>query len=291
MEVSIAHEATVFVPRNASIVAAIDSANAHCPMPTPWLVKLVARVRTRLSPLPIQSGWYVFRMGDSQLDVLEALLTGRLRPSVRVTLREGLTSWETAHILARELEIDSAELEGACDSLEGYLFPNTYQFFWREESAVVVKRLVDEFHTQLGDSLPSREELVLASIVQSEAAQESEMPRIAGVYVNRLRKGMKLEADPTVQYGLRMRARVLYEHLATDHPWNTYLHTGLPPTPIGNPGLAAIRAAMHPERHDYLFFVARGDGSGLHRFAKTFGEHLKNVQLYRKARLQAVPST
>ena len=283
-EITTGENGMVFIPRNTAVVAAIDSINAKCPLPWPWLVKASARIAMRLRPLHIQSGWYMFTKGDTQLDVLKALFTGSRRPTVLVTIPEGLTKWEVASRLSRSLDVDSALILLHADTLEGRLFPNTYEFFWREDPLVVVNRMTSEFVKQTNGEHVTDSILILASIVQAEAASESEMPKIAGVYVNRLAREIHLEADPTVQYGLRSKQRVTYGHLNNGHDWNTYIHSGLPPTPICSPGLAAIHAALHPDTHGYLFFVARGDGSGLHRFANTFNEHKQNVQKYRQAR-------
>jgi UPF0755 protein len=123
----------------------------------------------------------------------------------------------------------------------------------------------------------------LASIIEGEAVREDERAKISGVYWNRLRKGMKLEADPTIQYILNGRPRRLaYRDLKIDHPYNTYRRVGLPPGPVNNPGRASILAALYPESHRFLFFVA--DGKGGHRFAATYAEHMKNVRAYRRAR-------
>ncbi len=165
--------------------------------------------------------------------------------------------------------------------------PDTYDFFWRMEAADVGDRLAREWIQRHQDSTPTYNEVILASIVQAEAASVGEMPRIAGVYQNRLKRGMTLSADPTVQYGLGDRRRLYYRDLAIDTPWNTYLHTGLPPTPINNPGMAAVDAARHPEVHNYLYFVARGDSSGTHRFATSDRAHAENVRAYRRARAQS----
>jgi UPF0755 protein len=124
--------------------------------------------------------------------------------------------------------------------------------------------------------------LTLASIVQTEAAQVDEMPRIAGVYSNRLDRGMKLEADPTVQYALGAKRRLRYRDLDVSSAYNTYAHAGLPPGPIANVGLDAIKASLEPEQHNFMFFVA--DGTGRHRFATTGAQHLRNVALYRAER-------
>lgn len=294
---SISTETMVHVPRKASIVSAIDSVNAKVNLATPWLIKLAARITARLSGKGLQSGWYTFNEGDTQLDVLRTLFTGDRRNTVRVTLPEGLTYREMARILSRTVDMDSTRFIAWCENdsvtsiyapgastMEGYLMPETYEFFWRDDADEIATRLADEFRRTHKSAMPSRDEVILASIVQAEAADVDEMPRIAGVYVNRLKRGMKLEADPTVQYGLGMKDRVLYRHLNDRHAYNTYQHAGLPPGPINNPGTAAINAARSPERHNYLFFVARGDGSGTHVFATNGADHMKNVASYRRKR-------
>jgi UPF0755 protein len=134
----------------------------------------------------------------------------------------------------------------------------------------------------------TRHEVVtLASIVEAEAQVARERPMIAGVYLNRLRRRtpMKLEADPTVIYALGAPVhRVLFRHLRTESPYNTYLHFGLPPGPIASPGLASILAVLHPARHPYLFFVARPDGT--HMFSRTAGEHVDSVAVARRLRAE-----
>ncbi len=134
-----------------------------------------------------------------------------------------------------------------------------------------------------------REVLTLASIVERETGVDDERPMIAGVYLNRLARGIKLEADPTVQYAMGYQARTgqwwkspvfLEEYAAVISPYNTYLNLGLPPGPIANPGLRSIEAVLKPAQHDYLFLMAAADGSGRHVFALTFAEHLENVKRY-----------
>lgn len=188
-------------------------------------------------------------------------------------------------------------------SLEGYLFPDTYEVSADQPTALdVLARQLDNFAARVpplynaalaaGEiQISLYQALTLASIVEREAVVAGERPTIAGVYLNRLAAGIKLEADPTVQYALGYQAAsnqwwktpmFLEEYGAVDSLYNTYLYPGLPPGPICNPGLGSIQAVLQPEQHDYLYFVALPDGSGRHLFAKTFEEHAENVRRYRQ---------
>lgn len=190
-------------------------------------------------------------------------------------------------------------------SLEGYLFPDTYKLPATGATATdLLQRQLDDFATRV---VPVYEQavlshttdldlyrvLILASIVEREAMAPAERPIIAGVYLNRLAKNMKLEADPTVQYAMGYQKATktwwktpvaLEEYNSVDSPYNTYLHPGLPPGPIANPGLSSIEAVLKPAKHDYLYFVAKPDNSGEHVFAKTFEEQQQNVQKYQQGR-------
>lgn len=293
---------TVFIARGTTVAGAVDSVQSHVPLPTPLITKIAVRLIARIVQRPVQPGWHQLQPGDTQWDVVVAILSGQRRPHMRVTVPEGLNYREVAQLLRRRAEIDSAAFVRWCESdsvvqrhapgapsMEGYLMPETYDVLWRDDAAHVgamMSRHAFRAWTSLDATANRHEILTLASIVQAEAATETEMPRIAGVYANRLRASMRLEADPTVQYALGMKRRVRFNDLTDRNEYNTYVHVGLPPGPITNPGAAAIKAALNPERHDYLFFVARGDGSGLHRFGRNGTEHLANVRLYRQQRDQ-----
>ncbi|RUM87517.1 MAG: endolytic transglycosylase MltG, partial [Thermodesulfatator sp.] len=175
-------------------------------------------------------------------------------------------------------------------SVEGFLFPDTYYLVKGLAPGEIIRIMVRRFWEvwrkyeararELGVSV--YEVVTLASIVEKEAVLSREKPLIAAVYWNRLRRGMPLQADPTVRYALkRFRGRLYYKHLRVDSPYNTYRYPGLPPTPIANPGEESLRAVLYPARVPYLYFVSRGDGS--HKFSTTYREHLRAV---RKLRLK-----
>ncbi len=231
----------------------------------------------------------------SNLGAIRALTEG---PQIltRVTIPEGLTTRRIAAIFRREMAMDSvrfvqltrdssfiARFRIDADDLEGYLYPETYFFPYGSTEAQVIAPLVQQFKKMVWDTLYLRSQemgfttaeiVTLASIIQAEAKLSREMPTISSVYHNRLRLGIPLQADPTIQYLLPDGPRrLLYRDLEIDSPYNTYLYRGLPPGPIGSPGREAILAALHPEATDYLFFVA--DTRGGHTFSANFRGHLK----------------
>lgn len=301
---AISRSTEVFVPKGSSVHAAVDSIDARCTLPTPRLVMMIVRIITTFSSRHVQSGWYTFVPEDTQWDVLRSIFSSHKRRTIRITIPEGFRLSEIAARLHATLGCDSLRFMQAADaddgpspeSMEGFLQPDTYDFFWKERESDIVRRMSREFDKQWGakcedllaaSGMSKLEVVTLASIVQAEAAVAAEMPRIAGVYVNRLRIGMPLAADPSVQYGLGDRSRVLLNDLTKDTPYNTYLHKGLPPSPINNPGLAALLASLQPEHHKYLFFVARGDGSGKHNFSVNAAQHANRVRQYRRERRKA----
>lgn len=169
--------------------------------------------------------------------------------------------------------------------LEGFLFPDTYFFKKDAPAETIIATLLDNFETKAGTLLRAAAQehkttvydlVKLASLVEREARDRKESATIAGVYANRLRIGMKLDADPTIQYALGQWRELTTDDLEIDSPYNTYKVAGLPPTPICDPGLAALQGAARPEQHDYLYFVAKRDASGDHVFAKTLEEHEAN---------------
>ncbi len=253
-----------------------------------------------------------FRAGDHEL--YRPLTMGRLvrtltgpplpPPFTRVIVPEGLTIEETAAVVARQCAIDSAAFASLArdrifaavlgidsGSLEGYLYPDTYFVHPPGDARALIGRMVRRFRQVTGDWAAVRadslgftlnEAVTLASIVQAETSRPGEMPMVSQVFHRRLALGRPLEANPTVQYALGSKRRVLYEDLKVNSPYNTYRHAGLPPGPIGSPGIEAIRAALRPADTDYLYFVA--DGGGGHVFSRTLAEHVDAVRRYRVRR-------
>lgn len=251
----------------------------------------------------IHIGKYLFRSGMSNKAILDDLSSGESALLLTVTIREGLKATKQAGVFTRELGIDSTRFVGLAfdpeftrsfaieaSSLEGYLFPETYLFYWQTDEEEIIRQMVGSFQKFYGDSLKLRAEelgmtmneiLTLASIVEGEAVLDEERPFIAGVYYNRLKKHMRLEADPTIQYIVENGPRrLLYRDLHIDSPYNTYRHYGLPPGPVNNPGRASIRATLYPAEHQYLYFVANGEGG--HTFSRTYREHRRAVHRYRR---------
>lgn len=213
-----------------------------------------------------------------------ASIAGRLQNEVFIDSVEFLNYVNNKQVL------DSLNIKGA-RNIEGYLLPSEYFIFERSTPEEALKELLTGMKNFLNDTLKKdidksrysfHQLLTIASIINGETQKYDEMPRVAGVYYNRLKVGMRLQADPTVQYILKERWRRLsFDDLKINNPYNTYLFKGLPPGPINNPGKKAILASVYPEKNDYFYFVS--DGKGGHKFARTFTEHLKNIQEYRNS--------
>ena len=255
----------------------------------PRIVALGAKLSGEARSL--KAGEYRFPEGVSPRDVVAILKSGQTVVR-RLTLAEGLT---VSQVVEKLMASDG--LSGAIPSLpdEGSLLPETYHFSHGDDRVGLLARMADGMSGLLAELWPNRtpnlpystvrEAVVLASIIERETAVNDERGVIAGVFVNRLRLGMRLQSDPTVAYGIApsgLGRPLTRADLATPSPYNTYVIKGLPPAPICNPGASSIRAALNPTKTNYLYFVA--DGTGGHAFAKTLSEHNNNVAKWRRSR-------
>lgn len=251
----------------------------------------------------LQAGHYELSPSMTAVEIAEHVASGKVALQ-RITIPEGLRLTQIAERVERAELAGAEEFEAVAvaasvaehtqmplpdGSLEGYLFPETYDFRYDAGAEAIVRRMVRELEKRLHE--PHREEIearglslheiiTLASLVEREARLDAERELIAGVIQNRLDRDMRLQIDATVQYALpEHKERLLYEDLRVDSPYNTYRHHGLPPGPIASPGLPSLMAALRPARTDALFYVARPDGS--HVFTPTYEEHLRAIQRIR----------
>ena len=256
----------------------------------------------------VKAGKYAIKKGMNNNDMVNALRSGNI--PIRVAFNNQETLADLAGRISLQIEADSTSLlnnfidqeflktNGFNDktALSMYI-PNSYEFFWNTSAEGFKERMFKEYTRFWNDKrqakakslgLSSSEVITLASIVHKETAKVDERPRVAGVYLNRLRTGMMLQADPTVIYALKLHTgnfdtiikRVLYKDLELDSPYNTYKVTGLPPGPIAMPDISAIDAVLNPESHEYFYFVANVENFGYHKFAKTLAQHNRNKEQY-----------
>ncbi len=262
----------------------------------------------------LKAGFYDIPLDLTYPQLITYLTTARSK-ELKVTLIEGWRIEQIADELSAALQCDRERLIRLCHdstfiaglglqekSLEGYLLPDTYYFYWGMEEEDLLRFLVNKTRAIFSDTIMSRIDslgmnmhqiITLASIIEGEALFDAERDTISSVYHNRLKRRIKLQADPTIQYILDgPPRRLLYKDLEIDSPYNTYKYYGLPPGPINNPGAKSILAAIYPAATNYLYFVARGDGR--HTFSKTAREHSRakaefnkvRREVYRKKRLQ-----
>ncbi len=251
----------------------------------------------------IKRGSYELRRGQDVVELVRMLKLGVQSP-VKLIFNNARGAEQLAGRIAKQIESDSAAIVEALNSRElseeiglkphemiSIFIPNTYEVWWTISPEELVRRMYRESDIFWNESRENKrkalnlsrvEVVTLASIVYEESSKESEYSTIAGVYGNRLRRRMKLQADPTIKYALNdfTIKRVMHKHLSYDSPYNTYKYYGLPPAPIAIPSIAAIDGVLNRERHNYLFFCARPEMDGYHNFATTYSEHLTNAKAY-----------
>jgi UPF0755 protein len=302
--VNIQQRGYLYVPTGATFETVVDSLQARRLLDNVTTFRTVAGWlgydRGRIRP-----GRYQLYQGMSNYALVKNLRIGNQVP-VRIVIPVVRTPREVIRLLDKQLELDGEDLkslltdEAFLDSLGvtpptvmTLFLPNTYEFYWAVRPRSLLIRMKQEYLKwwttrrleQAKDlGLTAAEVITLASIVQAETNQNDEKQRIAGVYLNRIRKGMRLQADPTVVFALQDFSirRITSKHLQVDSPYNTYRNVGLPPGPINNPQAASIDAVLNAERHNYIYFAASPEMNGYHVFAATLAEHNANAKRYHR---------
>lgn len=243
-----------------------------------------------------KTGYYVIKKNTSVYSLVKKIRNGE-QQTIRIAINNTRTADIFAEKVSKKLLLSKEDIIKAIDSLHYdypnelfyYILPDTYEFYWTVSAKDFIQRLFafsdrwwkkQNFTETAG--LTKQEIITLASIVQEETQQQDEKATIAGVYINRLKSDMLLQADPTVKfaYGDFTIKRIRFEHLKTDSPFNTYKYKGLPPAPICLPDISTIESVLHYKRHNYLYFCAKEDFSGYHNFASTIQEHNLNAKKY-----------
>ncbi|MDD2279875.1 MAG: endolytic transglycosylase MltG [Bacteroidales bacterium] len=256
-------------------------------------------------PYSVKAGRYKVTNGMNNKELVSMLRAG-LQTPVNVTFTGFRTPQQLAQRIAEEIEADSTEIVNAFSSNEvpseygfnqqtfiAMFIPNTYEFFWNTSAKGFFDRMNKEYEIFWTEEKEQKAKKIglnrvkvstLASIVEEETIKADERPKVAGVYINRLNKGIPLQADPTIKYAMGNFAirRILTKHLSFDSPYNTYKYRGLPPGPINSPSISSINAVLEHENHKYLYFCAKPDYSGYHAFAKTLSEHNNNAREYQR---------
>lgn len=296
-------EIILYIPESASYSQAMDSIKAHIPIKHPVVFDRIAKRKNY--PANVKPGRYVIKQKMSYVEAINMFRSGDQAP-VNLTFNNVRTLYDLAGKIGGQISADSTGIINFLSDTANYVgdgftretiisvfIPNTYQFFWNTDPEELYLRMLKESRKFWNDDRKSKAKAVdltpsevstLASIVDEEAAKADEKPRIAGVYLNRLRRGIPLQADPTIKFALNdfSLTRILKRHLRIDSPYNTYIYGGLPPGPIGCPTIGSLDAVLNAENHDYLYFVAKADFSGYHHFSRTLSEHNRYAAIYQR---------
>jgi UPF0755 protein len=256
-------------------------------------------------PSHVKPGRYIIEGNITYNELINMLRSGKQKP-LNVTFNNVRSLSQLAGKVGGKIEADSLDLISFLseesnykkddfnrDNIIGVFIPNTYQFFWNTDARGFYTRMLREYNLFWNEKriarakdkgLDPKEVAILASIINDEVAKADEKPRIAGVYLNRLKRGIPLQADPTIKFALNdfTITRVLNRHLTIESPYNTYKHRGLPPGPIGCPSIEGLEAVLNAEDHDYIYFAAKADFSGYHNFSRTLSEHNRYAAMYQR---------
>jgi len=287
------------IPENATMHQIADSLKAQGIIRSEITFRAAAKLIR--AGHQIHGGTFQIHRGLNNLQLIQDIIGTKYQIIFQLAILEGFRLKDVADLADASLGINKVEfIQAAGDTAylhwlgiprdaqtaEGYLYPDTYKWLYPLNGRTLLQALVTRFHQMVPDTLLAAaakrgltpyQVMTFASIVEGETKNDSERFLIAGVYENRYHIGMKLQADPTVQYGLSLDRPIGHKDLFKPSPYNTYLNSGLPPGPINNPSYAAIRAAVYPAQTDYLFFVARRDGSRTHFFSPTYAGQLQNI--------------
>lgn len=293
----------IYIPTGSSYEQVLDTLNATLNIENRKIFEWVAKKKNY--PSRIKPGRYVIDSDMSYLSLINLLRSGRQKP-VKFTFNNVRTLNQLAGKIGNKIEPDSSILINFLSDESNYIsdgfnkeniialfIPDTYELYWNTDARGLYTRMLQEYKlfwnnerlTKAKDKgLNPKEVAILASIIDDEVVKPTEKPRIAGVYINRLKRGIPLQACPTIKFALNdfTITRVLKKYLIVDSPYNTYMHNGFPPGPIGCPSIDGLNAVLNAEKHDYLYFAAKADFSGYHNFSKTLAEHNRYAAVYQK---------
>jgi UPF0755 protein len=293
----------IYIPTGSSYDQVLDTLESNLIIKNLKVIDWVAKKKNY--PELIKPGRYVIDRDLSYNGLINLLRSGRQSP-VKIIFNNIRTLNQLAGKIGKQIEADSSQIINFLSndsnfSSDGFkkediitlFIPNTYEFYWNTDVKRLYTRMLKEYRLFWNDqrlakakekNLDLLEVAILASIIDDEVAKPDEKPLIAGVYLNRLKRGIPLQACPTIKFALNdfTITRVLKKHLLVDSPYNTYKHNGFPPGPIGCPTIEGIDAVLNAEKHDYLFFAAKADFSGYHNFSRTLSEHTHYAALYQK---------
>ncbi len=294
---------TLFIPSGSTYFQVLDTVESNLHVKNPELLGWLARKKNY--PVSIRPGRYIIKEPLGINELINILRSGRQTP-VKITFNNIRILNQLAEKFGRQLEADSTQIMNFLSdesnfSVDGFtsetiislFIPDTYEFYWNTDAPELYKRMLKEYKKFWNEQRIARaaekgltpvEVSILASIIDDEVARKDEKSRIAGVYLNRLKRGIPLQACPTIKYALNdfTITRVLKVHLETKSPYNTYRYKGFPPGPIGCPSIDGINAVLNAEKHDYLYFAAKADFSGYHNFSKTLSEHNRYAAEYQR---------
>lgn len=296
-------KATIYIPDGAAYRQAMDSIEANLSVKNIKVLEWIAEKKKY--PNLVKPGKYIIDRSLTYNELINILRGGKQTP-IKITFNNVRTLYELAGRIGGQIEADSATIINFFSDPENYssdgfkredvisvFIPDTYEFYWNTGAGKLYNRMLREYRKfwnreRLQKSkdigLTPIEVSTLASIIDEEAVRQDEKPKIAGVYLNRLKRGIPLQADPTIKFAINDFTvnRILFKHLEIDSPYNTYKRAGLPPGPIGCPSIDGIDAVLNAEKHDYLYFAAKSDFSGYHNFSRTLSEHNRYASQYQR---------